>query len=82
MASETREVLNQSRIPAAHEIGDLDVDQVDGDELLDFIDSAIRDWRDVRDFKTPHRANEAGIAFYYIDAFQSVRSSIFGALLP
>lgn len=57
-------------------------DSVDAEELLGYLDTAIQDWRDVRDFKVAHRASQAGIAPYYVDAYQSARASIFGVTLP
>lgn len=47
-------------------------------EIKDYLDEAIVYWRDVRDTGS---GDEAEMAPFYIDAFQSVRMSIFGELL-
>lgn len=46
------------------------------------LDDAIVLWRDIRDGKTPAPPERQQMAPYYIDAFQSVRLSAFGGLLP
>lgn len=44
-------------------------------EIKEYLDMCIRYWRDKRDKENcPH-------AYYYIDAFQCVRVSVFGELL-
>lgn len=50
------------------------------DELRDYLDDSIRAWREQRDSNIG-RAEEH-TATCYIDAFQSVRVSVFGELLP
>lgn len=47
--------------------------------VLDYLDRAIRKWRERRD--GDHHAYKL-VAMYYVDAFQSVRKSLFGELLP
>ncbi len=47
-------------------------------EIKDYLDEAIVTWRDHRDSGT---GDEAEMAPFYIDAFQSVRMSIFGEIL-
>lgn len=44
--------------------------------ILDYLDAAIRSWRRERD-----GGERAELAPYYIDAYQSVRSSLFGETL-
>ena len=44
-------------------------------DIKNYIDICIRFWRKKRD------SEEEKMAVYYIDAFQSVRSSLFGELL-
>ncbi len=58
-------------------------------ELKKYLDMSIRLWRDIRDGKKHMLKNrsingvdERTIAMFYVDAFQSVRSSVFGELLP
>ena len=53
----------------------LDVIQFEKTKVIEYLDACIRHWR---------RENELGniTARYYIDAFQSVRISLFGELLP
>jgi len=48
------------------------------EEVKKYLDKCIRYWRKKRD----GRGEEAVMAVYYIDAFQSVRTSLFGELLP
>lgn len=53
------------------------------DELQEYLDSAIRNWRDIRDRAVATGDyDEKTMAIHYIDAFQSVRVSIIGELLP
>lgn len=51
------------------------------DAVRDYLDGAIRQWRTTRE-----RARAAGddmdLPEHYIDAFQSVRTSLFGETLP
>jgi len=47
-------------------------------EVKEYLDGCIRYWRKQRDEKGKY----SEIAVYYIDAFQSVRTSLFGELLP
>ncbi|MDF1536078.1 MAG: hypothetical protein P1S46_06180 [bacterium] len=44
--------------------------------VLSYLDECINFWRNKRD------KEEDPMAIYYIDAFQSVRISIFGDILP
>ena len=44
-------------------------------DVKEYLDSRIRYWRKERD------VNNSDFAIYYIDAFQSVRTSLFGELL-
>ena len=46
------------------------------EEIKAYLDKAICSWRKTRDSKTDE------MAVYYIDAFQSVRMTLFGELLP
>lgn len=48
-------------------------------EFQGYLDGCIRGWREKREKGPEHIA---GMAVYYIDAFQSVRVSYFGELLP
>lgn len=49
-------------------------------KLQDYLDTAIRNWRCIlRNAKTDHSKHTCCC---YIDAFQSVRISFFGMLLP
>jgi hypothetical protein len=48
-------------------------------EIEEYLNDAIKSWRIIRDDEH-HEYNE--IAPYYIDAFQSVKSSLFGTTLP
>lgn len=50
--------------------------QMTPDEMKAYLDNAIINWRKQRD------EENNDIAQYYIDAFQSVRVSVFGELLP
>lgn len=49
------------------------------DEVKEYLDNAIRSWREILNDRG-HPNNE--IAVFYCDAFQSVRVSLFGELLP
>lgn len=46
------------------------------EEIKEYLDKCIRYWRDKRD------KDGCEYAKYYIDAFQSIRMSIFDDLLP
>lgn len=48
-------------------------------EALAYIDACIRRWRRIRD---RHETEGTSLEECYVDAFQSVRSSLFGELLP
>ena len=48
------------------------------EKALEYLDDAIKYWRSVRDARG-HLDQD--LAVYYIDAFQSVRLSLFGELL-
>lgn len=50
---------------------------IDGEHLRDYLDMAIREWRAKRDYHAADPATRE-LARYYIDAFQSVRASVFG----
>lgn len=50
-------------------------------ELREYLDDAIRKWRGARDARGVSRADRH-TAECYVDAFQSVRASILGELLP
>ena len=55
-------------------------DNPDRDAVRDYLDDTIRYWRDQRD-----QAREDAtyrMAIDYVDAFQSVRTSLLGELLP
>jgi hypothetical protein len=45
------------------------------EEVKEYLDRAIKFWREKRDNE------KSEMAIYYIDAFQSVRMSLFGELL-
>jgi len=47
-------------------------------DIKDYLDGAIRNWRKIRD----ESVVDSHIAPYYVDAFQSVRVSLFGEMLP
>lgn len=49
------------------------------ESVKEYLDNAIRSWRKILKDKD-HPDND--IAIYYCDAFQSVRMSLFGELLP
>lgn len=56
---------------------------VSPEEALAYLDNAIRKWRENRDDAIEGWANPDLIrAEAYVDAFQSVRLSLFGELLP
>ena len=48
--------------------------------VQEYLDHAIHEWRKVRD--TVGAGGNTDLAAAYIDAFQSVRSSLFGSLCP
>lgn len=50
-------------------------------EVKEYLDGCIRYWRNQRDNASERRDIKV-MATYYIDAFQSVRTSLFGELLP
>lgn len=50
------------------------------DEIKDYLDDAIRHWRKKRDNAITDE--DKLMAVCYVDAFQSVRVSVFGKLLP
>ncbi len=50
------------------------------DGIKDYLDDAIRHWRKKRDNATTDE--DKLMAVCYVDAFQSVRVSVFGELLP
>lgn len=58
------------------------------DEIETYLDNAIKYWRKIRDNPSNyHRSaeglnSEAAVAPCYIDAFQSMRFSVFGETLP
>jgi hypothetical protein len=47
--------------------------------VRDYLDGNIRAWRNWR--RTPDDPRR-GMAMYYVDAYQSVRASLFGEILP
>ena len=50
------------------------------DGIKDYLDDAIRHWRKKRDNATTDE--DKLMAVCYVDAFRSVRVSVFGELLP
>ena len=52
------------------------------DEIRRYLDESIALWRDIRDGKAPAPQGRVDLAEAYIDALQSMRLSVFGALLP
>lgn len=52
---------------------------LDGAAVQEYLDNAITNWRAI--VKTPGLLNKHD-AECYVDAFQSVRTSLFGELLP
>ncbi len=55
------------------------------EDVMAYLDVAINHWRQVRDDPDPlkkDRLTEQVKAIHYIDAFQSVRTSLFGETLP
>ena len=56
------------------------------EDIKAYLDDAIRNWRERKikadDPFTPFSGDDKLIASCYIDAFQSVRMSLFGDLLP
>ena len=51
------------------------------DEIKNYLDNCIKLWRSIRDNKVPNKEHLQELAYIYIDAFQSLRVSIFGELL-
>lgn len=51
-------------------------------DIKAYLDTAIRDWRDTRDHRSGKDHLDAHTASCYVDAFQSMRMSLFGELLP
>jgi hypothetical protein len=51
-------------------------------EIKDYLDECIRHWRGVRDSDCDSLDAQVSMAIYYIDAFQSMRITIFGETLP
>ena len=49
---------------------------MEADLIKQYLDNSIRHWRIQRD------SHDCKYALYYIDAFQSMRLSIFGEILP
>lgn len=49
-------------------------------EIKTYLDKAITNWRKTRDTST--EPVEVTMATHYIDAFQSVRATLFGETLP
>lgn len=49
------------------------------DNVIGYLDVCIRHWRKIRDENTDKE--KAKMAPYYIDAFQSIRMSLFGECL-
>ena len=57
----------------------MDIINFDKKSVKEYLDSCINHWRGIlNDPKHEHH----DIAIYYCDAFQSVRVSLFGELLP
>ena len=55
------------------------------EDIMAYLDGAITNWRNTRDTPDPlvkFRLTERTKAIHYIDAFQSVRASLFGETLP
>ena len=52
------------------------------EDVLAYLDACIHTWRRSRDIQLLKVAPKYEMAEHYIDAFQSVRSSLFGELLP
>jgi hypothetical protein len=48
--------------------------------VKEYLDNAIRKWRQIRTSELEEEGTT--IAVYYVDAFQSVRESLFGESLP
>ncbi len=49
-------------------------------EVQEYLDKCIRKWRQERDSGKSEQTRS--VAIYYVDAFQSVRISLLGELLP
>ena len=50
------------------------------ESVAEYLDNAIRHWREKKD--TSKKGDERLIARCYVDAFQSVRVSLLGDILP
>lgn len=50
------------------------------EELLNYLDTNIDHWRDVRNGTADEDEDRKEVARCYVDAFQSVRVSVFGHL--
>jgi hypothetical protein len=59
--------------------GNLHTVPFDVDSVKAFLDTAITRWRKLRESNDQFMAN---ISPYYIDAYQSIRTSLFGETLP
>ncbi len=62
--------------------GKQDTIEFTGDAIKGYLDKAIIRWRKTKDEVAPGNATDDLVASCYIDAFQSVRMSLFGELLP
>lgn len=51
------------------------------DAVRNYLDDAIRSWREQRDEHEPG-TDQHVMGVYYVDAFQSMRVSLFGEMLP
>ena len=49
--------------------------------VMDYLDASIRAWRVKRD-NTANNLGDRAMAEHYVDAYQSVRTSLFGETLP
>lgn len=60
--------------------------QMDEEQILGYLDNAIKSWRvrvkNAQGIHDPIAEEELREAKCYVDAFQSVRISLFGELLP
>lgn len=60
-----------------------DIIPFEKEAVRDYLDTAIRNWRERRTHSEQQNMKEMDlIASCYVDAFQSVRSSLFGEVLP
>lgn len=55
---------------------------INATRLCEYLDDAIRNWRAWRDDPRANRPEDRDMARFYIDAFQSVRTTVFGETLP